>query len=379
MISVLHFLNSLARGGTEQHVLMLLRGLDRRQFRLHLVCTPEVAGKLGGDVPPDVELLPLRLRRPTQLAVALRLIRILQTRRVDILHCHMFYSSIFAAPLGRLCRVPLVLETPHVREQWRRGWKANFAVDRLVGRCTDYYLANCQANARYLVEEKRLPAEKVVLIYHGDDLKRFDPDRRAPAGLRQGLGFGESDPVLIVLGRLEPQKGHAVLLEALPEIRREFPLVRLVCVGEGSNRSALEDHAARLGLEPTVRFVGHQSNVADWLALGDVTVLPSFFEGLPLVPMESLAAGRPVIASAVDGTPEIVISGKTGLTVPPGDAAALAGAVCTMLRDPALRRDLARAGREWVLEHFTEERLVERTQEFYVSALKAKGRAMVGR
>ncbi|HEX7785626.1 MAG TPA: glycosyltransferase family 4 protein, partial [Methylomirabilota bacterium] len=234
-------------------------------------------------------------------------------------------------------------------------------------------------NARYLVEEKRLPAEKVVLIYHGDDLKRFDPDRRAPAGLRQGLGFGESDPVLIVLGRLEPQKGHAVLLEALPEIRREFPLVRLVCVGEGSNRSALEDHAARLGLEPTVRFVGHQSNVADWLALGDVTVLPSFFEGLPLVPMESLAAGRPVVASAVDGTPEIVISGKTGLTVPPGDAAALAGAVCTMLRDPALRRDLARAGREWVLEHFTEERLVERTQEFYVSALKAKGRAMVGR
>lgn len=372
MISVLHFLNTLARGGTEQHVLMLLRGLDRRQFRLHLVCTPEVAEKLRADVPADVEMLPLRLRKPTQIATALRLMGIMRSRRVDILHCHLFYSSLFAAPLGRLCRVPVVLETPHVREQWRRGWKANYGVDRVVGRCVDYYLANCQANARYLVEEKGLPEAKVVLIYHGDDLKRFHPDHRPPAGLRESLGFGDDDPVLIVLGRLEPQKGHRVLLDALPTVRREFPTVRLVCVGEGSSRSDLEDQAARLGLQASVRFVGHQSNVADWLALGDVTVLPSFFEGLPLVPMESLAAGRPVVASAVDGTPEIIISGKTGLTVPAGDVVALGGAVCEMLRDPSLRRDLARAGREWVLEHFTQERLVERTQDFYLSTLKAR-------
>jgi glycosyltransferase involved in cell wall biosynthesis len=372
LISVLHFLNTLARGGTEEHVLMLLRGLDRRQFRLHLVCTPEVAEKLRADVPADVELLPLRLRKPTQAASAVRLMHLMRSRRVGILHCHQFYSSIFAAPLGRLCRVPVILETPHVREQWRRGWKANYRIDRVVGRCVDYYLANCQANARYLMEEKGLPAEKVELIYHGDDLKRFHPDHRPPADLRESLGFGHDDPVLIVLGRLEPQKGHHVLLDALPMVRREFPAVRLVCVGDGSSRGALGNQAARLGLQDTVRFVGHQSNVADWLALGDVTVLPSFFEGLPLVPMESLAAGRPVVASAVDGTPEIVISGKTGLTVPAGDVAALGGAVCEMLRDPALRRDLARAGREWVLEHFTEERLVERTQALYLSTWKEK-------
>jgi glycosyltransferase involved in cell wall biosynthesis len=372
LISVLHFLNTLARGGTEEHVLILLRGLDRRQFRLHLVCPPEVAEKLRADVPPDVELLPLRLRKPTQAASAMRLMQIMRSRKVDILHCHQFYSSIFAAPLARLCRVPIVLETPHVREHWRRGWKANYAIDRVVGRCVDYYLANCQANARYLVDEKGLPAEKVVLIYHGDDLSRFHPDHRPPAGLRESLGFGHDDPVLIVLGRLEPQKGHHVLLEALPMVRRNFPTVRLVCVGDGSRRSALEDQVVRLGLADTVRFVGHQSNVADWLALGDVTVLPSFFEGLPLVPMESLAAGRPIVASAVDGTPEIVISGKTGITVPAGDVAALGDAVCQMLRDPALRLDLARAGREWVLEHFTQERLVERTQAFYLSRWQEK-------
>ena len=373
-LSVLHFSNTLARGGTEEHILILLRGLSRAHFRLHLVCTPEVAEKVQPDLPPDVELLPLSLRRPSQLASALRLAEIIRKRRVDILHSHLFYSSLFASPIGRLCRVPVILETPHVREQWRRGWKAHYAVDRLVGRSVDYYLANCHSNARYLVEEKGLPADKVVTIHHGDDLNRFSPAHRPPDGLRRSLGFGESDPVLILIGRLEPQKGHRVLLEAFPIIRREFPEVRLVCVGDGALREELERQSAALGLAASVRFAGHQANVADWLALGDLTVLPSFYEGLPLVPMESLAAGRPVVATAVDGTPEIVVTGKTGFTVAPGDSTALAVAICTLLRDPELRQEMGRAGRQWVLENFTQERLVQRTEEFYLTVWQRRAR-----
>lgn len=371
-LSVLHFSNTLARGGTEEHIIFLLRGLSRDRFRLHLVCTPEVAEKIRPDVPVDVELLPLRLRKPTEVAAALRLARIIRTRRVDILHSHLFYSSLFASPIGRLCRVPLIVETPHVRERWRRGWKSNYALDRLMSRSVDYYLANCQANARYLVEEKRLPPQKVVMIYHGDDLKRFHPSHRPPDGLRASLGFDQSDPVLVLIGRLEPQKGHRVMLEALPTVRSRFPRARLVCVGDGGLRDELEREVATRGLQEAVRFVGHRANVADWFALGDVTVLPSFYEGLPLVPIESLAAGRPVVATAVDGTPEIVVTGKTGVTVPPGDQNALATAVCELLGDPTRRQELGRAGREWVLEHFSEEQLVQKTADFYLTAWRRR-------
>jgi glycosyltransferase involved in cell wall biosynthesis len=241
-------------------------------------------------------------------------------------------------------------------------------VDRFVGRFVDHYVAVSKANARYLVEQKGLPAEKIVVIHNGCDLKRVEPFQPAPTGLRSSLAFGEDDPVLIVIGRLEPQKGHAVLLQALVAVHREFPSVRLVAVGEGSLRRELENLAGALGLQDSVRFVGYQANVQDWLRLADASVLPSFYEGLPIVAIESLAAGKPMVATAVDGTPEVVLQGLTGLTVPAGDAPRLAAAIAEILRSPELRRNLGRRGRQWVEEHFSQESQIRETQHLYLAA-----------
>lgn len=368
-ISLLYFTNVLVRGGAEEHILTLLCGLDRKYFRLSLVCPPPVAEKLRPDIPADVKLVPLCLREPSQLGVAFRLVQLLRELRVDILHSHLFYSSLFASPLGWLCRVPIIVETPHVREHWRHSWlKSRFVVDRAVGRTVDYYIAVSEANARYLSEQKGLPRSKIVVIRNGIDVERFHPERHAPAGLRESLGFAPDDPVLVVLGRLEPQKGHRILLEAMPAIRREFPRVRLVCAGDGVLGADLKAQMRAFGLQDSVRFVGYQSNPQDWLALADLTVLPSFFEGLPLVAMESLAAGRPMVATAVDGTPEVIVHGRTGMTVPPCDPGSLAKAICELLRDPELRRRLGRAGRDWVLENFNRTQQIQKTQDFYLYA-----------
>jgi glycosyltransferase involved in cell wall biosynthesis len=375
-ISVLYFTSSLVRGGAEEHMLTLLRGLDRARFRLHLVCPPVLAEKLHPDLPTDVELLPLFLRKPRQLATAIRFGHILRERRVDVLHSHLFYSSLFASPIGWVCRVPVILETPHLSERWRRGWfKSRFVVDRFAGRFVDYYIAVSEANARYLAEEKGLPRKKIIVIRNGCDLGRFDPSHRPPAGLKASLGFQADDPVLVVAARLEPQKGHRVLLQALQGVLREFPQTRLVCLGEGCLRDELESQMCSLGLKDSVRFLGYQSSVVDWLVLSDFTVLPSRWEGLPLTALESLAAGRPVVATAVDGTPEVVIDGKTGLTVPPNDSERLAGAICRLLREPGLRERMGEAGRKWVREHFNEERQVRLTQELYLRAWQQRALA----
>jgi len=366
---VLHFSNEFVRGGAEEHMLTLLRGLDRKYFRLHLVCTPQCAERLQPDLPADVELLTLCLQKPSQMAAALRLAQILRKCRAQILHSHMFYASLFASPIGWMCRVPVVLETPHVREAWRHGWlKGRFVVDRWVGRCVDYYIAVSEANARYLTEEKGLPGRKIIVIWNGIDLTRFNPTHPAPLDIKRSIGFDDSDPLLLVVGRLEPQKGHHVLLQALPAVCQEFPRARLVCIGEGALRSELEGKARSLGLEGSVRFTGYQSNIPDWLAAADVTVLPSFYEGLPITAIECLAAGKPMVATSVDGTPEVVVNEKTGLTVPPGNADHLAAAICRFLREPELRRRLGTAGRRWVEEHFSLERQIFKTQELYLRA-----------
>lgn len=372
-VSVLHFSNSPVRGGAEEHILTLLGGLDRKYFRLHLVCPPETEARLKPDVPTDVELIPLALSRPTQVGAAYRLARMIRERGVKILHSHQFYASLFASPVGAMCRVPVILETPHLRESWRKGRiKSSFAVDRFVGRFVDYYIAVSHANARYLVESKRLPKKKVVVIHNGCDLRRFNSGRQSGEAVRKDLGLSESDPMMVLVGRLEPQKGHRVLLDAFVKVHSEFPRARLVCVGEGSLREELEERTAGLGLAEAVRFVGFQSNVPAWLAAADLMVLPSFFEGLPIVAIESLAAGRPVVATAVDGTPEVVVNGKTGFTVPPGDAPALGAALLCLIRDADLRQTMGREGRRWVAEHFTQELQIRRTQELYLRALEER-------
>lgn len=352
---------------------MLLQELDRAQFQPFLACPPELAALLRPDLPEDVEVLPIGFYHPAQLATALRFARFLRARRIHILHCHMFHASLVAAPMASLCRTPLAIETTHVRESWRHGFfKGRYVVDRIIARCTDRFIAVSESNAEYLKTVKRLPAAKIVTIQNGCDLRRFDPDYRSALDLRVQLGFGREDPVFVVIARLEPQKGHAVLLDAMKVVLSRCPNVRVVCVGDGSLRAGLERKASSLRLGDSVRFVGYQSNTPDWFALADATILPSFFEGLPLVAIESLAAGRPVVATEVDGTPEVVLNGKTGLTIPPGDPMLLAEAICLMAEDVGLRRALGRAGHVWAHKHFSRERQIEETENLYLSSWKER-------
>jgi glycosyltransferase involved in cell wall biosynthesis len=359
------FDNEVVRGGAEEHMLCLLRGLDRRRFRALLVCPEELLARLRPELPDDVQVLALALQSHRELG-RMRVLRdFLRREQVQVLHSHGFRPSLLASPVGCSARVPVMVETPHVREYWRKGWKSSYAIDRMGGRFVDQYIAVSEANRKYLVEEKGLPAKKITVICNGCDIERFDPAHNAPADLRRRAGFAESDRLLLVAARLEAQKGHAVLLRAMAALKSEFPTLRLVALGEGSLRAELEGQARELGLESSVLMPGHSSDVCDWMSTADVCVLPSFAEGLPLFAIECLAAGRPMVASAVDGTPEIVVDGKTGLTVPPGDAAALAQAIGRLLREPRLAAELGAAGAAWVRQRFTLERQIRETEELY--------------
>lgn len=375
-IRLAYFSNATARGGAEEHILTLLRGLDRSRFEACLICSPAVTEKLGTDVPNDVKVFAVTFDKPWQLLGAIKLAKLLRQNKIQVLHSHLFYSSLFASPVGWICGVPAILETPHLRELWRegKGWpKSSFAIDRWVGRCVDAYIAVSKANRSYLEQVKQLKAGKIHVVQNGSDLDRFRPDHAVPEGMRRQFGFADTDRILLVPARLEPQKGHRVLFEALPKVLDEFPAVRIVCAGEGALLSELQEQVQRLKVAERVSFVGRQQKLEDWFALCEFTVLPSFFEGLPLVAVESLAAGRPMVATAVDGTPEVIVNGKTGLTVPAGEPSALATAICRLLRETDLRQTMGIAGRRWAIENFTQKMQLDKTQELYVSLLRAAG------
>lgn len=377
-LSAMMFSNATVRAGAEEHVLELLRGLDRRQFRLQLACPEVLLEKYGNDIPSDVRVTPIMLDHLSDIRGAVRLARALRQQKIDILHSHMFRASLFASPIGKLCGVPVIIETTHVRETWRMSWlKSKFIVDRAVGHLIDHYIAVSEANSRYLIGQKRISAKKVSVIQNGCSVERVDPSKAHPEGIRESLGFSKDDLMLLVMARLEPQKGHLILLQALSLLRTGFPNIRLICLGTGVLEEELKKAARDLGLEDIVRFVGFRSNVGDWLAAADIGVLPSFYEGLPLTAVETLAAGIPLVATAVDGTPEVVIDGETGLLVPPGDPAAMAEAIGRLARQPDLRRQFALAGRDWVTKRFTIQRQVEQTSNLYLSEWRRKTHSSV--
>lgn len=331
-----------------------------------MTCTPELARLFHADLPSDITVTPLSLDYLSDFRGAYQLARALKRHHIQILHSHMFRASFFASPLARRLKVPVVLDTSHGREMWRKGLKSFFFVDRFVSRQVDRTIAVSHSTARYLIEAKGLPASKIHVIHNGVNPQRYSRDPEAAKQLKHLLQVDGDVPLLLAVGRLESQKGHRILLQAMPTILNRFPKAHLVCLGEGSLRAQLQSEVDASGLHRAVTFLGYQPDVPRWLASADLTILPSLFEGLPMIAIESLASECPIVATAVDGTPEVVLDGITGLLVPPANPDRLAHAVMKILAHPNLARWMAQNGRDLILQNFTVETMVGRNQELYL-------------
>jgi glycosyltransferase involved in cell wall biosynthesis len=366
-IRVAQFLTATVRSGAEEVALEMVRGLDPRQFQSFLICPPELLEAFGDDWrAPGVEALPLDLGRPWNPARATRLVRFLRNRKIDILHAHMTRAALPGVPLARLAGVPVVLHTCHGREAWRtgHGWNG-YWVDRRLHAWSDTTIAVSQATRDYLVEEKELDPAKVIVIRNGRSLGSFRPDFAVATRLREELGLAAADSVAAVFGRLEPQKGHRYLLEALPVVLARAPRLKVLFVGDGQLRAELESLAEARGVRRAVIFTGYRKDWKHLMSLCDFVVLPSLYEGLPLVLIEAGAMGKAVVATSVDGSREVVEDGRTGVLVPAREPGPLADAVISLTLDPAARQRMAAAGRARACEVFSLERQLETTSELY--------------
>ncbi|HEU4370454.1 MAG TPA: glycosyltransferase family 4 protein [Methylomirabilota bacterium] len=369
-VRLLFVLTQPVRGGVEEVVLALLRRLDPGEFRLGLAaprplleaCSRDLAG-----VPVEAEAIAAEsLLDRREVA---RLARFMARFAPHVVNPHIFRSTAVAAPLARW-HGARVVETYHGREGWRRGWwRGGFLPDRLISRLVDRVIAVSEAARTFLIRGKGYPGAKVTVVPNGRDLSVFQPGHAREAA-RKELGLDRAVPLVGVVGRLEAQKGHAHLLDAWPAVMRELPDARLLLVGDGSLRGALEAQARARGVGDAVIFAGFRADVPRMLDALDVLCLPSLYEGMPLTAIEASAMARPVVATAVDGTPEVVRDGRTGRLVPPADPPALARALLELLRDPDGARRMGEAGRRWARLRFDLDRQVAATARVYRSVAR---------
>jgi glycosyltransferase involved in cell wall biosynthesis len=342
-------ITELDRGGAERALCQLVLGLDRRAWLPRVYCLGprgHFADVLeAGGV--TVECFDGRglLSFPR---VLIRLTRALRRFRPALLQTFLFHGNLLGRIAARLASVPIVVSGIRVadrRSRWYGRW------DRWTNGLVDHNVCVSQGVAAFAINESGLNPGKISVIPNGVNCELFaraQPTDLSPFGIRPEV------PVVITVGRLEEQKGIAYLLRAAVDVLRERTDSRFLIVGDGPDRASLEALAASLGIAESVTFTGVRSDVPGLLKAADVFVLPSLWEGMPNALLEAMAAGLPCIATAVEGSQEVIESDVTGLLVSPANSAQLSQAILRLFRAPDDAARFAAAAQSISSKYFTE-------------------------
>jgi glycosyltransferase involved in cell wall biosynthesis len=373
-IVVAELAGSASYGGGERYLELLCGHLDPSRFRPVLIC-PEPGSFVGRMQARGVDVRVVHLEPLLNPFALMRLVRVLSQESVTILQTHGARANFYGRVAGWLAGVPVVISTVH-------NSIADYGVSRLKRwiysaalRATRPWATRiiCVSDAvrRDVIQDDPAAAGLAETVHNGVDRLSFQkPVDRTRVRREFSLTNG---PLLVTVARLTQPKGHCDLIEALALLRDQWPQLQCVCVGDGELRQPLEELAAASGLSSMCRFVGSRDDVTDFYAAADVVVLPSHSEGFPFVILEALAMGKPVIATGVNGVPEVIEHMKTGLLVKARDAAGLAGAIQSLLEHPERAMQLGNAGRAVVQAQFTVDRMVEKTVAVFDAALRAEG------
>jgi glycosyltransferase involved in cell wall biosynthesis len=357
--------------GGERSLLNLIRHLDPARFRAQVACdaTDEFIAAVAAHAPVEWLRCPgLRPPGPAALSTVRRLAQICRQAGAAILHANTPRTNLYAALAGRMAKVPVVWHCRNLLEPGMRDTDRWFAwlPDRIV--CNSAAIAARFAGSRW--------TDRVVTVMNGVDLTEYHPGVSG-AALRADLDWVDR-PIIAAISRLDPEKGHDVLLDAMQRLTARRPDARLLIAGRAAvdpaaRHAALYHRIECLGLGAAVRLVGFRRDIPQLLAAADVCVLPAAAEACGRVLLEAMAMAKPVVATASGGTPEIVQDGVTGLLVPPGDAGAVASALETLLRDPGRAGSMGAAARHRAVAHFSIETHAEKTMRVYAEILTARG------
>jgi glycosyltransferase involved in cell wall biosynthesis len=353
----------------------LARGLDQRLFR-PLVCCLNFKGRLAEPLEArGIPVFALDKRPKLDLRVLIRLVRLMRSERVDVVHTHLWTSSFWGRLAGALARVPVMIITEHNLDTWRRA--PHLLADRLLGRFTDDWVFVSSEVEAFYRARLALPEGRSHVVHNGVDLAPF-ARRPDPAEVRTRMGLPADARVAGVVGRLEARKGHRFFLEAMRRVVDRVPGALGLIAGEGKEKDALLAQRGALGLAESVRLVGYWPDLAEALAALDVFVLPSLMEGHPLAILEAMAAGKPVVATDVGGNAEAVEAGVTGVLVPPADPDALADAILALLLEPERAARLGEAGRRSLDRRFSLAAAVKANEELYLRRYRERTGRTIG-
>jgi glycosyltransferase involved in cell wall biosynthesis len=354
--TIAHVLTSFHVGGAERVALLLATSQKQRGYPIVVISLEEPPkGSLTSEFQAAGVMVRQVAKRPTGFDPSLfpRLLACFREARVDVVHTHNQLPLIYAALPGRLsgARVVHTSHGPHP-DRPHRLW-----LRRAAAMSVQTFVAVSEATAAFAREISEVSPQKLRVILNATDLGKVARHAEARARVRGEWGIDVDGCVIGTVGRMAPEKNHALLLEAVRPILGDHAL--LVIAGDGSERAATEALAKKLGIANRVRFLGEVREVPAVLSGFDVFALSSHFEGLPMVLAEAMGASLPVVTTAVGGIPSVVSDGETGYLVPAGDVETLRERIRQLCNDRALARRMGERGLLVARQRYSLERMVD--------------------
>ncbi|MGI8988825.1 MAG: glycosyltransferase family 4 protein [Bryobacteraceae bacterium] len=356
MKRVLLMAHQLNLGGTERQLTEIAKALDRARFEPHVGCFHSEgirADELRAAGVPILRLPVTSFLSASAISGAMQLRRYIRDRKIDLVHTFDVPLNVFGVPVARMSRAPVVVSSQRAHRDLTPGLYHRLL--RITDRLVDAVVVNCEFMRRHLIDDDHVPERLIRLCYNGIDLEVFRP----------GIKPGRSEISIGVVCALRPEKGLDTLLKAFTLVYAKNSGLKLVLVGDGPSKSALQAQAARLGILDACTFAPTTSRVADWLRGFDIFVLPSLSEALSNALMEAMACGCCVVASRVGGNPELTGEDERGLLFNAGDSAQLAAALERLIASPELRADLAAKASGFIHSGFSLEASAQRMGAIY--------------
>jgi glycosyltransferase involved in cell wall biosynthesis len=373
-ISVLHCRSSAATYGPERALMLDQRDIETRLLALYRHPDP------SSPVHPWIE----QAREdglyadqivdpgPFSIGVVRRLGRRIGTADADILHTHDYKTNILGGLAARKQdrSMPWVA-TVHLHTSTSRRLRLYRAIDLLLLRLADR-VVTVSRDQRRLLLERGVDRRRIALVPNVIDAARFREEADDRDAVRARLGIAANIPLITCIGRLSVQKGMDHFLEAAAQVHETRPDTRFLIAGHGPLRGALEAQAEALGLRDCIRFLGYRADVASILAASDVVALPSRDEGLPVILLEALAMGRPIVATRVGGVPDLIRDGETGLLVPPGAPEEVAARMLELVTDRDEAERMGQAGLAFVKRNCSPDKAARRLSSIYRTVLNER-------
>ena len=346
-------------GGAELHALNLSEQLQRRGHDVTVACRPgrfieERAHQMG------LATVPITVRKQNDWHDYSALRRFLREKPIDVLHAHWSTDMIVPPFAGLRAHVPVRIMTRHMPYPFK-----NRLGTWLYSQVLWTRLVTVSASVRETLLACGVAPDKIEVIHHGTNIEEFARTTASPLSIRRGLGIPDDCLTVGIAGRIAPEKGHLVLLQAAALLGDRYPL-RYVIVGDGPSEAAVREAVRALGLEDRVVFAGFRDDVNNVMAALDIMTLPSTWnEPCAAVVQQAMALSKPVVGTRAGGTPEMILENETGFLVPPSDAPALADAIARLAGDAFLRKRMGVSGRERVGAYFSLSLMTDRIEALY--------------